>query len=72
MMIVLALSYGELCVDHIVKCVNLSQSSVSHQLRILKDNQIIKFRKEKQNVIYYLYDDHIMEIINLVREHVEE
>lgn len=72
MKIVLALRYGELCVYHIVSAVNLTQSSVSHQLRILKDNNIVKSRKDGQNVIYYLYDDHIMQIIDLVKSHVEE
>ena len=72
MKIVLALSYGELCVFHIVEAVKSNQSAVSHQLRILKDNHIIKSRRDGQNIVYYLYDDHIMEILNLVKEHVEE
>ena len=70
--IILALNEGELCVNHIVEAVNGNQSAVSHQLRILKDNKVIKSRRQGQSIVYSLIDEHIMQIINLVKIHVEE
>lgn len=70
--IVLALAEGEMCVYHIVKAVGSNQSAVSHQLRILRENKVIKARREGQNIIYSLDDEHIMQIVNLVKIHVEE
>ncbi len=70
--IVLALSKGEMCVFHIVAAVKSNQSAVSHQLRILKDNRIIDAHRKGQNIVYTLKDKHIMQIINLVKVHLEE
>ena len=70
--IILALNEGELCVNHIVEAVNGNQSAVSHQLRILKDNKVIKSYRQGQSIVYSLMDEHIMQIINLVKTHVEE
>ena len=70
--IVLALSKGEMCVYHIVEAVNSNQSAVSHQLRILKDNNIVKSKRDGQSIVYSLTDEHIMQIISLVKIHVEE
>ena len=52
--IVLALSKGEMCVYHIVEAVGSNQSAVSHQLRILKDNKIVKTRRDGQSIVYSL------------------
>lgn len=70
--IILALNEGELCVNHIVEAINGSQSAVSHQLRTLKDNKVIKSRRQGQSIVYSLIDEHIMQIVNLVKVHVEE
>ena len=70
--IVLALNEGEMCVNHIVEAVDSSQSAVSHQLRILKDNKIIKSRREGQSVVYSLDDEHIMQIVMIAKEHLED
>lgn len=70
--IVLALSKGEMCVYHIVEAVKSNQSAVSHQLRVLKDNNIVKSKREGQSIVYSLMDEHIMQIISLVKIHVEE
>ncbi|CDC42154.1 putative uncharacterized protein [Firmicutes bacterium CAG:449] len=70
--IVLALSEGDMCVYHIVKAVNSNQSAVSHQLRILRENKVIKSFRKGQNIVYSLDDEHIMQIINIVKTHVEE
>ncbi len=70
--IVLALSEGEMCVYHLTEAINLNQSAVSHQLRILRENKVIKSRREGKNIVYSLDDEHIMQIINLVKIHIEE
>lgn len=62
----------DLCVGDIAAILNLSQSSVSHQLRILKDSKLVKFKREGKSVIYSLDDDHVRSILNLGMEHLEE
>ena len=56
----------------IAQLLNLSQSSVSHQLRILKSSKLVKFRREGKAIFYSLDDDHVRSIIALGMEHVEE
>lgn len=68
--ILLALSGGELCVEHIVEAVGGNQSAVSHQLRILKDNRIVKCRREGKKILYSVSDWHIMTMIELSKEHL--
>ena len=62
----------ELCVTEISEKVNLSQSAISHQLRILKQMQLIKFRREGKNILYSLADDHVKTILKMGLEHVLE
>lgn len=50
----------------------LSQTAVSHQLRVLKNNKLVRFRKEGKIVFYSLDDDHVRSIIEMGMEHVEE
>ena len=68
--ILLALMNGELCVQHILEGAGASQSATSHQLRILKDNGIVKCRREGQNVFYSLLDQHMFDIIALGVKHL--
>ena len=68
--IVLALMKGEMCVYHLVEVCGGSQSGVSHQLRILRDNHIVKARRLGQNVEYSLADAHIREIVELGKAHL--
>lgn len=68
--ILLALSVGELCVEHIVEAVGGNQSAVSHQLKTLRDNRIIKSRREGKNVLYSVSDWHILTMIELAKEHL--
>lgn len=63
---------NELCVSDIAELLNMSQSSVSHQLRILKDAKLVKFRREGKSIFYALDDDHVYHIIEMGMEHVEE
>ena len=62
----------ELCVTDIAEAVELSQSAISHQLRILKQMQLIKFRRDGKNVLYSLADDHVKTILEMGLEHVLE
>lgn len=68
--ILLALSSGELCVDHITEAVGGNQSAVSHQLKTLKDNKIIKCRRDGKNMLYSLSDVHVMVMIEVAKEHL--
>ena len=70
MKIVLALLQGEMCVYHIVEACGGTQSAVSHQLRVLKDNRIIKSRRDGQNVLYSIADEHSVKIIQISEEHL--
>ena len=63
---------SELCVGDIAAILNLSQSSVSHQLRILKDSNLVQFRRDGKSIYYALDDDHVRSILNLGMEHLEE
>ena len=63
------LAEKELCVTDIAEAVDLSQSAISHQLRILKQMQLIKFRREGKNILYSLADDHVKTILEMGLEH---
>ena len=66
------LASKELCVTEIAEAVEISQSAISHQLRILKQMQLIKFRREGKNILYSLADDHVKTILEMGLEHVLE
>lgn len=63
---------SELCVCDIARLLHLSQSAVSHQLRILKDAKLVRFRREGKTVFYSLDDDHVRSILALGMDHVSE
>ena len=66
------LQQQELCVGDIAEAVALSQSAISHQLRILKQMHLIKYRREGKNILYSLADDHVRTILEMGLEHVME
>ena len=70
--ILYALFESELCVGDIANAVQLSQSAVSHQLRVLKDSKLVRFRREGKTVYYALDDDHVRSILSLGMDHIEE
>lgn len=70
--ILYALFESELCVNDIAQVVGLSQSAVSHQLRLLKASKLVKFRREGKAIYYSLDDEHVRSMIALGMEHVEE
>lgn len=67
--IVSALLQGEMCVYHLVECCGGTQSGTSHQLRVLKDNRLVKSRRLGQNVVYSIADEHISKIVELGLAH---
>lgn len=72
MKIICCLFEHEMCVCDIAELINSTQSAVSHQLRVLKQAKLVKYRKEGKTVYYSLDDDHVKEIYEKGREHIEE
>lgn len=72
MKIISALLEDELCVGDIAIITKSTPSAISHQLRVLKQSKLVKFRKEGKIVYYSLADEHVSEIYEKGREHVEE
>lgn len=67
-----ALSISELCVCDLACILDMSQSAISHQLRILRTGKIVKHRKDGKNVFYSLDDEHISTIIGQGMDHIGE
>jgi ArsR family transcriptional regulator len=70
--ILYALFEAELCVCDISTVIGMSMSAVSHQLRILKQARLVKFRRAGKSVYYSLADDHVRSILGQGMEHVSE
>ena len=70
--ILYVLLVSEVCVCDIAQLLNMSLSAISHQLRVLKQAKLVKFRREGKTVFYSLADDHVKTIINQGMEHVTE
>ena len=67
--ILLTLEQGERNVTSIAEVVQMEQSAVSHQLKLLKDNRMVKARREGKTVFYRLDDQHVFDIIEETLEH---
>ena len=61
----------EVCVCDLAEALNMTQSAISHQLKILKQSKLVKSRREGKSIIYSLDDDHVRSIIAQGREHIE-
>ena len=70
--ILYALSQSELCVCDIASLLEMGQSAISHQLRILKQMRLVKFRRDGKSVLYSLADSHIEMILAQGMEHIGE
>ena len=70
--ILYALSAQQMCVCDIADLLDMTHSSISHQLRVLKQARLVKFRKEGKTVFYSLDDCHISQIFSCGLEHIEE
>ncbi len=70
--IICALFESEMCVCDIAGVLNMTQSAISHQLRVLKQARLVKYRRDGKTVFYSLADDHIQTIFNQAFEHIME
>ena len=70
--ILYALFETDICVCDLAEALNMTQSAISHQLKILKQSKLVKSRREGRQVFYYLADDHVRTIIDQGKEHIEE
>ena len=69
--ILFALDQNEMCVCDIANVVGMSKSSVSHQLAILRNSGIVKYRREGKEVYYTLDDEHVKQVFEVGIEHIE-
>ena len=70
--ILFVLFEAEVCVCDLSQVLNMKQSAISHQLRILKQNKLVKSRREGKSVFYSLADQHVRTIIGQGMEHIDE
>lgn len=70
--ILYALFAAEMCVCDIAALLNMSQSAISHQLRVLKQARLVKFRRQGKVVYYSLDDDHVKQIFDQGLTHINE
>lgn len=70
--ILYVLSQSEMCVCDIASLLMMGQSAISHQLRVLKQMRLVKFRREGKTVFYSLSDGHIQTILAQGMEHIKE
>lgn len=70
--ILYVLSESELCVCDLAEELNMTQSAISHQLKILKQNKLVKNRREGKSIYYSLADDHVKTIIAQGWDHIME
>jgi DNA-binding transcriptional ArsR family regulator len=67
-----ALAIEEMRVQDLAAAVEMSESAVSHQLRVLRTSRLVKYRKQGRNVLYCLKDHHILNLYRDVSEHLDE
>ncbi|MCI8575670.1 MAG: helix-turn-helix transcriptional regulator [Bacilli bacterium] len=69
--ILFALDQKEMCVCDLANVLNMTKSSISHQLAVLRQSGIVKYRKNGKEVYYSLDDDHIKELFEIGLEHIK-
>jgi len=67
-----SLGSGELCVGDLARAVGITESAVSHQLRLLRTMRLVRARRDGRQAYYAVDDHHILELLNQARTHVEE
>lgn len=70
--ILFVLSEAEVCVCDLAQALNMTQSAISHQLKILKQSKLVKNRRNGKSIFYSLADEHVRMILELGLEHIEE
>lgn len=67
-----ALDRHEMCVCDLAVLLNMTKSAISHQLKILRQEKLVKYRREGKNVFYSLQDEHVKTILEVGLEHIKE
>jgi ArsR family transcriptional regulator len=70
--ILIALSSGELCVHDLAAATGINRTTVSHQLRTLRDARLVRRRREGKIIYYALDDDHVVSLVALASAHLDE
>ena len=70
--ILFAIDGEPMCVCDIASLLGMTKSAVSHQLKVLRQSDLVKYRKKGKNVFYSLKDDHVRDIIEKALEHIKE
>lgn len=70
--IMVTISENEMSVLNIAETLNMEQSTISHQLRVLRQNKLVRVRREGKQIYYSLDDDHVKKIIEMGLDHVLE
>ena len=65
------MAQGEMCVQDIASALDMTKSAISHQLSGLKENKIVKSRREGKNVFYSIDDEHVHTVLNIAMTHVK-
>jgi ArsR family transcriptional regulator len=65
------MAQGEMCVQDIASALDMTKSAISHQLSGLKENKIVKSRREGKNVFYSIDDDHVHTVLTIAMTHVK-
>lgn len=72
MKIISALLNNELCVGELANITNTTSSAISHQLRVLKQAKLVKYRRDGKTIFYSLDDEHVRQIYEIGEKHIEE
>lgn len=72
MKIISALLNNELCVGELANITNTTSSAISHQLRVLKQSKLVKYRRDGKTIFYSLDDEHVRQIYEIGEKHIEE
>ena len=67
-----ALDRCELCVCNLAEALGMTKSAISHQLKVLRDSKIVRYRRDGKNIFYSLDDDHIRDILEKGIDHLNE
>lgn len=70
--ILCVLKCSEMCVQDIATMLSMTQSAISHQLRVLKQMDLVKYRRDGKTIFYSLADSHIVTILSQGLDHIEE
>lgn len=63
---------SEMCVQDISNVLSMTQSAISHQLRVLKNSKLVRYRRDGKTILYSLADSHVRSILDQGLEHIEE